>query len=156
MWRRGRRVATLALVLAGMGLLGSCGDDGPTGPQFGNLVFTPSFVTLPGDVRNTVLVLRNSGPRDLGPINVGSDVFIRSPNTLPDSFCTGARLDFVPSAISSLAEGAEETVSVFLDLTAATPELCPPARYDAILLAAVNGQGLAGATIRFDWDGTPP
>jgi hypothetical protein len=46
---RAQKLAALALVLAGMGLLGSCGGDTvPTGPKFGDLVFVPSLVTLPG------------------------------------------------------------------------------------------------------------
>ena len=153
---RSRTLAGLALVLAGVGSLGGCGDEGPTGPQFGDLVFSPSFISLPGDDRDTVLVLRNRGPQDLGPIVIGVEAIIRTPSTLPDSFCTGARVNFVPSSISSLTEGTEETVAVSIDLSSVTPSLCPAGQYDANVFAFVNNQGLGGATIRFDWDGTPP
>ena len=151
-----RKLAALALVLAGMGLLGGCGDDEPTGPQFGDLVFSPSFVSLPGNDRDTVLVLRNRGSRDLGPIVIGVDFIIKVPSTLPDTFCTGARVNLFPSSISSLAGGAEETVAVAIDLSGATPNLCPAGKYDVNVFAFVNDQGLGAATIRFDWDGTPP
>ncbi len=153
-----RKLAALALVLAGMGLLGGCGDDEPTGPQFGDLVFSPSFVSLPGNDRDTVLVLRNRGSRDLGPIVIGVDFIIKVPSTLPDTFCTGARVNFVPSSISSLAGGAEETVAVAIDLSGpeVTPTSCPVGQYDVNVFAFVNNQGLGAATIRFDWDGTPP
>ncbi len=153
-----RKLAALALVLAGMGLLGGCGDDDPAGPQFGDLVFSPSFVSLPGDDRDTVLVLRNRGSRDLGPIVIGVDFIIRVPSTLPDTFCTGARVNFVPSSISSLAGGAEETVAVAIDLSGpeVTPSSCSVGQYDTNVFAFVNNLGLGAATIRFDWDGTPP
>ncbi len=156
MRERSPTIAGLALVFAAVGTLGGCGDEGPTGPQFGDLVFSPSFVNLPGDDRDTVLVLRNGGPRDLGPILIGVNAIIRTPNTLPDSFCTGAQVNFVPSSIPSLSEGAEQTVAVSIDLTNVTPSLCPAGQYDANVLAFVNAQGLGAATIRFDWDGTPP
>ena len=153
---RSRILAGLALVLAGVGTLGGCGDEGPTGPQFGDLVFSPSFVSLPGDERDTVFVLMNRGPRDLGSIVIGVEAIIRTPGTVPDSFCTGALVNFIPSSISSLAEGAEQTVAVSIDLTTATPALCPAGQYDANVFAFVDNQGLGAATIRFDWDGTPP
>lgn len=151
-----RKLAALALVLAGVGLLGGCGDDEPTGPQFGDLVFDPDFVILPGDDRDTVLVLRNRGSRDLGPIEIAVEGIIRTPNTVPDSFCTGAMVNLVPSLISSLAGGAQQTVAVSIDLSGATPSLCPAGKYDVNAFAFVNNLGLGAATIRFDWDGTPP
>jgi len=159
---RGRthRLAALALVLAGLGLMGSCGGDTvPTGPTFGDLVFAPSLTILPGDDRDTVLVLRNAGPRDLGAIEIGTNQdFKRSPATVPDSFCTGAEVMIVPSSIPSLAEGAEQAIAVTIDLTGATTGLCPAAQYDARLNAALaaDGKGLASATVRFDWNGTLP
>ena len=154
---RARKLVALALVLAGIGLLGSCGGDTvPTGPTFGDLVFVPSQDTLPGDERDAMFVLRNVGPRDLGPIEIGANPIIRSPSTVPDSFCTGALVNIVPSAIPTLAEGAEQTIAVTIDLTGATTALCPPARYAAGLSAALSDKGLAIATILFDWDGTLP
>lgn len=155
---RSRKFVALALVLAGIGLVGGCGDDDPIGPQFGDLVFSPSFVSLPGDDRDTVLVLRNRSSRDLGTILIGVDVdaIIRTPSTVPNSFCTGVQANLVPASISSLAEGAEETVAVFIDLSGVTPSSCAAGKYDANVFAFVNSLGLGAATIRFDWDGTPP
>jgi len=153
---RSRDIATLALVLAGLGLIGGCGDDAPTGPQFGDLVFSPSSTILAGDDRSTVITLRNVGPRDLGPIAIGTDVIIRSPRTVPDSACIFALLTFVPSNISSLSEGAEQAVTVSLDLGSVTPSSCPVGMYDAGILAFLNDQGLARASLQFDWDGTLP
>lgn len=155
MVRHPRTVAGVVVVLASLGILGGCGDEGPTGPQFGDLVFSPSFVSLPGDDRTTAFVLENRGPRDLSSIALGLDIIVRTAE--PDSLCTGPRANFVPSSIASLAQGADEAISLTLDMSETTTVLCPAGQYDAILLAAVaGGQVLGGATVRFNWDGTPP
>ncbi len=153
--RHPRVVAGVAAVLASIGILGGCGDEGPTGPQFGDLVFSPSFVSLPGDDRTAAFVLENRGSRDLSSITLGLDIIVQT--AMPDSLCTGPQVNFVPSAIASLAQGADEAISLTLDMSTTTTALCPAAQYDAILLAAVaGGQVLGGATVRFNWDGTPP
>lgn len=154
MMQRPRTVAGLALILASLGVLASCGDEGPTGPQFGDLVFSPSFVSLPGDDRTAAFMLQNRGPRDLSSIVLGFDIIVQT--AMPDSLCTGPEVNFVPSGIASLAQGADQALSVTLDMSSTTTALCPAAQYDALLFAAANGQALGGATIRFNWDGTPP
>jgi len=155
MMRRPRMGAALAAVLATLGILAGCGDEGPTGPQFGDLVFNPSFVDLPGDDRTTAFVLENRGPRDLSSVALGLDIIVRT--AMPDSLCFGPQADFVPSSVASLAQGADLAVSLTLDMSTTTTELCPAGQYDATLLAAVaGGQVLGGATVRFNWDGTPP
>ncbi len=150
-----RKLAALALVLAGMGLLGGCGDDEPAGPQFGDLVFTPSSTVLTGDERSAMLVLRNSGPRDLGPIIIGKDQIVFR-TAFTDSLYAGVEAAFVPSSISSLAQGAEADVALTLNLRGVVQATCSPGEYNTSVLASVNQQVLASASIRFDWDGTPP
>lgn len=152
---RSRKLAAVALVLAGVGLLGGCGDDEPTGPQFDDLVFTPSSTSLTGDERNAVFVLRNSGPRDLGPIRIGLDgIVFRTAFT--DSLCARVEAAIVPDSISSLAQGAEADVALTLNLSGVEQQTCSPGEYNTSVLASVNQQILASASIRFDWDGTPP
>ncbi len=150
-----RKLAALALVLAGVGLLGGCGDDEPTGPRFGDLVFTPSSTVLTGDERSAMLILRNSGPRDLGPIIIGKDQIVFR-TAFTDSLCAGVEAAFVPSSISSLAQGAEADVALTLNLSGVVQATCSPGEYNTSVLASVNQQVLASASIRFDWDGTPP
>ncbi len=156
---RGRthRLAVLALVLAGLGLMGSCGGDTPTGPQFGDLAFSPESIILPGEDRTAVLVLRNVGTRDLGPVDIGrNDQVVRI--VPPDSLCNVITVNLAPTQVSSLAAGAEVTVDITLDLSGPniTPITCPAGKYNASILAAVNSQVLGVAAITFDWDGTPP
>ena len=152
---RSRRFAALALVLAGIGLVGGCGDDDPTGPQLRDLVFSPSSVSFPGDDRDTVLVLRNVGPRDLGPITIGLDgIVFRTAFT--DSLCAGVEAAFVPLSISSLAQGAQTGVSLTRNLSGVEQETCSPGEYNTLVLASVNDKVLGLATIKFDWNGTPP
>ena len=154
---RGRthRLAALALVLAGLGLMGSCGGDTPTGPQLRDLVFSPASVRFVGDDRAAMFVLRNVGPRDLGPITIGLDqTVVRT--LFPDSLCAGVLAALAPGSVSTLAQGAETNISFTLDLSGVEQALCSPGEYTTNILASVNSQVLGVAAITFDWDGTPP
>lgn len=140
---------------AGLGVfgMGACGDDTISGPQFGDLVFTPSFENL-GAGRSTELTLSNSSTAALGPILVGLDVLREV--AAPDSLCSSIGVLVTPPSIGSLAPGAEATIAIQFDTEDVDLVDCPPARYDADVFAAVDNQVLGGATVRFDWSGTPP
>lgn len=140
------------VVLAAAGLLATgplaCSDDNPTGPQFGDLAFTPSFENL-GTGRTVELALTNSGSVELGPILVGVDAVFEV--TDPDDLCSSIDVLVAPSSIASLAPGGNAVIDVTIDTSDVDPVDCPAAQYDADLFAAAGGQVLGGATIRFDW-----
>lgn len=147
------------MILAATAALGAttvvsaCSDDPGTGPMFGDLEFTPSFDNI-GSARETELTLRNAGDTGLGTILVGLDVLFQT--TMPDSLCSSIAVLIAPSSIGSLAPGGEATIDVDIDTSGAMPDDCPPAQYDADIFASAGGTILGGATVRFDWSGTPP
>lgn len=57
---------------------------------------------------------------------------------------------------SRAVAGEEDVVEVTFDTQNVDLVDCPAGQYDADVFAAVNGTILGGATLRFDWDGTPP
>lgn len=146
-------VATGALVLGLTAFAWGCGDDSTSGPMFGDLTFTPSFQNI-GSARSAELTLRNASSTELGAVLLGVDVIKRT--TMPDSICSTIGADVVPGSIASLAAGEEDVVEVSLDTQNVDLVDCPAGQYDADLFAAISGTILGGATIRFDWDGTPP
>lgn len=141
--------ALLALAVIGAG----CSDDSGSGPMFGDLTFSPSFENI-GSNRSAELTVRNAGSTDLGTILLGVDVIKRT--TMPDSICSTIGTSVTPGSIASLAPGEQDVVDVSLDTQNVDPVDCPAGQYDADVFAAVGGTILGGATIRFDWDGTPP
>lgn len=142
-----RRLMVLAAGLLAAGPL-ACSDETATGPQFGDLAFTPSFENV-GAGRTAELTLTNSGSVELGPILVGVDAVFEV--TDPDDLCSSIDVSVGPSSIASLAPGEDAVVDVTIDTSDVDPVDCPAAQYDADLFAAVDGQVLGGATIRFDW-----
>jgi len=143
-------LATAGFVLGGPL---ACSDENATGPQFGDLDFTPSFVNLGADVA-VELTLTNSGEVELGPILVGKDALfpVTDPTDLRcDDPNGGIEVVAVPSSIASLAPGEDVSVQVAIDTENVDVAKCPPAQYDADMFAAVGGDVLGGATIRFDW-----
>ena len=159
MKRRSRTVAALALVLAGIGLLGGCGDDEPTGPQFRDLVFSPASVSLVGHERDAVFVLRNVNAGDLASVEIGKELQVIRTSP-PDSMCNAMEMDIVPDLVSPFAQSAEVTIDVVIDLSdpiiTNDPTLCPAGRYLATVFAASNNRILGVGKIEFDWDGTLP
>ena len=133
-------------------------DDGftleaPSSPTFGDITFTPSFENI-GSARSTQLTVRNVGSTELGPVQLGVDAIKRT--TMPDSLCSTIGTDLVPGSIAFLAPDEAVVVDVTVDTQNVDIVDCPAGQYDADLFAAVSGTILGGATIRFDWDGTPP
>lgn len=145
----------MILAAAGLAFAGplACSDENATGPQFGDLDFTPSFDNV-GSGRVTELTLTNSGDVQLGPILVGVDAVFEV--TDPDDLCSSIDVVVAPTSIGSLAPGADAVIDVTIDTSDVDLADCPAAQYDADLFAAVGGHVLGGATIRFDWTGTPP
>lgn len=141
--------AALALIVLGA----ACGDDSVSGPMFGDITFSPSFENI-GAARSVELTVRNAGSTDLGTILLGVDVIKRT--TMPDSICSSIGTSVAPNSLSSLAPGEEDAVEVSLDTQNVDLVDCPAGQYDADVFAAVGGTILGGATVRFDWDGTPP
>ena len=149
-----KRWMTLGCVsLCALGFAVACSDDTMTGPMFGDVVFRPSIEDIGSD-RSLELAVSNEAGGSLGPILVGVDAVFQT--VFPDSLCTSIQVSVAPSTIASLAPGAETTVDVTIDTQNVDNVDCPPDKYDADLFAAVGGRVLGGATVRFDWDGTPP
>lgn len=141
--------------VAGLSIFGSaaCSDETTTGPMFGDLEFTPSFENI-GNGRTIELILSNAGSVELGSIVVGHD-FPKDVD-FPDAICTMMSVTVAPTSIASLAPGADAVIDIELDMSGVDPNNCEPAQYDLDVFAAVDGQTLGGATVRFNWDGTPP
>lgn len=146
-------VAAGAVALGLAAFAAGCGDESTSGPMFGDLTFTPSFENI-GAERSTQLTVRNVSATELGAILLGVDFIKRT--TLPDSICSTILADVLPGSIPSLAPGEQDVVELVLDTQSVDPTHCPAGQYDADVFAAVSGTILGGATIRFDWDGTPP
>ena len=140
-------------VLAAIAVGVACADDTMTGPMFGDLSFTPSIDNVGAD-RMTTLTLANESEGSLGPILIGLDAVFQT--VFPDSLCSSIVVSVSPSSVTALAPNAETAVDVTIDTQDVDNVDCPPDQYDADLFAAVNGRVLGGATVRFDWDGTPP
>lgn len=140
-------------VLGVGGLAAGCGDDTTTGPMFGDLDFTPSFENI-GSGRSTALSLTNKSSSAQGPIFVGLDVVFET--TMPDSLCSSIGVDVTPAQITSLDPNESATIDVSIDTQDVDLVDCPPAQYDADIFASVDNRVLGGATVRFDWSGTPP
>jgi len=150
----GRRVSTtLGLWMLCVLGVAACSDETATGPMFGDLAFTPSFTNI-GSARVVGLTMSNASTVDLGPILVGRDILFRT--AFPDAICNSIGVQVTPSSVSSLSPGAEAVIDVELDTSNVDLDECPPEQYDLDLFAAVNDRVLGGATVRFDWDGTPP
>lgn len=152
---KNRSTTVAACVAAGLVALGAgCSDDDSmSGPRFGDITFTPSFENI-GSARSAELTVENVSSSDLGPVLLGVDVVKRT--TMPDSICNTIVVDVAPESISSLATGQENVLQVDIDTQNVDLVDCPAGQYDTDLFAAVNGTILGGATVRFDWDGTPP
>ncbi|MGD8496696.1 MAG: hypothetical protein PVF05_10930 [Gemmatimonadales bacterium] len=153
MLKRSTTILTGAAAL-GLASLVACSDSsGTTGPGFGDLEFTPSFENI-GSGRSLELTLTNASTAAQGPIFVGLDALFETAS--PDSLCSSIKVNVTPAQIASLASNADAAVSVSIDTQNVDNVDCPPAQYDADIYASVDGRILGGATVRFDWTGTPP
>lgn len=119
-------------------------------PTFGDLSFNPSFENI-GNGRIVDLMLTNAGSAELGPIIIGND-FPKNVD-FPDMICTTMDVTITPSSVASLEPGADTVVDIVIGTSGVDPNDCEPAQYDLDVFAAVDGQVLGGATVRFNWDG---
>lgn len=149
------RLMMVMLGVVGLAVFGSaaCGDESSTGPRFGDLEFTPSFENI-GNGRTIELILTNAGSIELEAIVVGSD-FPKNVD-FPDAICTTMNISNTPSNVASLAPGADVVIDVNIDTSGVDPDTCEPAQYDLDVFAAVDGEILGGATVRFNWAGSSP
>lgn len=119
----------------------ACGGDDPVqpGPR-PTLQFDPTLVDL-GELRDTVVVLRNTGTVDSGPIVLG---FERPRNDAGELFFMDVTL--TPNNIANLAAGASDSIRFSLDPAADTPA----DNYQTTLNALVGSEILAAQVVDFD------
>jgi hypothetical protein len=152
MGMRGRILRT-ALAL-GLGLwltVAGCGDDDLLGPGFGDLELSPGFQEI-GAARNTTVILSNVSDVALGPIVVRGEAG-QGTRLISGELCSAMVPDVTPSAVGSLAPGAEVEIAVTFDLAGVTVQECPGGDWDVDITAAVDSRGLASATIRLSFSG---
>ena len=145
-----RRMA-LGWLLAAPLLSMACSDDTPTGPQFGDLEFTPPFSDIEL-ARQSSSVLSNAGSVALGPIVVGAALGVGI-GPISGRVCPDMQTDVAPSSIATLSPGASAQVQIVVDMSAVDPADCPAGSYDIDITASVGGLGLAATTVRIDWLG---
>jgi len=151
MLQRGR-IAVMAVGL-GLGLaVAGCGDDDLSGPGFGDLEIAPGLQEI-GTERQTTVILSNVSDVALGPIRIGGEAGQGTRPPIIGELCNAMAPDVTPSSVGSLAPGAEIELTVTFDLAGVTVEECPAGEWDIDLTAAVDGRGLAGATIRLSFSG---
>jgi hypothetical protein len=147
------RILRRALALGlGLGLtVAGCGDDDPLGPGFGDLELSPGFQEI-GAARAATMILSNVSDVALGPIVVGGEAG-QGTGLIIGELCNAMAPDVTPSAVGSLAPGAEVEITVTFDLAGVTVQECPAGDWDVDITAAVDTRGLAGATIRLSFSG---
>ena len=137
----------LLLAVAATSLAG-CGGNDSTGPEFGDLEFSPTSPIAIGAARQTDLELFNLSDESLGPLVLGAGSI---PLSFPPGFtCPGLEVLVAPNQISSLAAGASREVSVNFSFAGLTEQECPLATYEVDLNAALGATVLGSAQIRLD------
>lgn len=139
---RRTRAAVVAVVLVAAG----CGDEEPTGPEYGDLEFAPASPVEVGLGRQVDLEVINVTNGSLGPILLGAgSVPLSIP---PGSTCPGLEVTFSPTQLSPLAGGGSADVSVTFSFAELTEEECPLATYAIDVNAAVNRTVLGSTQVR--------
>jgi hypothetical protein len=137
----------LLLVIAAASLAG-CGGNDSTGPEFGDLEFSPASPIEIGAARQVDLELFSLSDESLGPLVLGAGSI---PLSFPPEFtCPGLEVLVAPNQISSLAGGASREVSVSFSFAGLTEQECPLATYEVDLNAALGATILGSAQIRLD------
>ncbi|MCL7961075.1 MAG: hypothetical protein M8861_12855 [marine benthic group bacterium] len=137
----------LALVVAAL-LLAGCGDDEPTGPEFGDLEFSPASPVLIGAARQAELELFNRSNGALGPLALGAGVPLSFPGG--EFVCPGLEIVITPNQIQSIGAGGSTDVVVDFSFAGLDEEECPLATYEADINAALGNTVLGSSQIRLD------
>jgi hypothetical protein len=136
------------LLGAALLLLAGCGDDEPTGPEFGDLQFSPASPVLVGLAREYEMELRNVSGESRGPLIIGAGTL---PLSVPrGSTCPGLVVDVTPSQMNSMAAGASETVTVTFSFAGLTEDECPLSMYEVDLNVATSQLVLESAQLLVD------
>jgi hypothetical protein len=141
------KIAAVAVPLAVI----ACSDDTTTGPQFGDLEFTPAFIDLEL-LRETSSVLSNEGSVSLGPILIGASLGVGI-GQISGRVCPDMETFVNPGSVGSLIPGGSTEVGIVVDMSAVDPADCPDGSYDIDITASVGGLGLAATTVRIDFVG---
>jgi len=141
-YRRDFVLAATFLLVAG------CGGDESTGPEFGDLEFSPASPVLIGAARQVDLELLNVSSGSLGPLVIGPGGI---PLSVPREFtCPGLTITITPDQVPSISAGGSLDVSVTFSFAGLTEELCPLATYEVDVNAALGNTVLGSSQIRLD------
>lgn len=141
---RPSRLAMAAVFLLAAG----CGDEEPTGPEYGDLEFAPASPVVVGLDRQVDLEVINVTNGSLGPILLGAGSIPLS--IPPGSTCPGLTVGFSPTQLSPLPGGGSADVSVTFSFADLDEEECPLATYAVDVNAAVNQTVLGSTQVRVD------
>jgi len=140
-------VMLLGLGAAGL-LIAGCGGDESTGPEYGDLGFSPASPVLIGSARQVDLEMGNLSNGSLGPLTIGAGAL---PLSVPRGFtCPGLVVVITPSQVQSLAGGASVQIGITFSFADLTEEECPLATYEVDLNAALGSTVLGSSQIRID------
>lgn len=129
-------------------LLAGCGDDEPTGPEFGDLEFSPPSPVVIGAARQVDLELSNLSSAAIGPLAIGAGII---PLSVPREFtCPGLVTGITPSQVQSIPAGGSVEVSITFSFADLTEEQCPLATYEVDVNAALGNTVLGSSQIRLD------
>ena len=146
--RRTTSYRTSILLGAVLALVVGCGDDEPTGPEFGDLQFSPASPVLVGLAREYELELTNVSGESRGPLSIGAEALTES---VPRGFtCSGLEVIATPATLSSLAAGASETISLTFSFAGLSLEQCPLSMYQVNVAVATGQTVLESAQLLVD------
>lgn len=142
------RATLRAAALVGLLAASACGDDDPTGPQFGDIVFEPDSPVEIGAARQITLEMFNLSRESLGPIVLGTAGEVGS--FPPEFFCPGLQAGIDPSQVPLIAPDQSVEIALTFDFSGLDEQECPLATYEVDFNAAFGNQVLGSAQIRLD------
>ena len=135
---------SIALVAA-IVLIG-CGDDDPTGPQFGDLQFSESQPVVLGAARDTTASIRNVSGGTVADILVGGSPAIGQPPLDAEDQCP-VQTTVQPAFIATLAPGASVELDISIDDTDPAVAECLAGSYKIEIVASAGGTSLANMSL---------
>jgi hypothetical protein len=139
-----RSRAALAAILVAVG----CGGDESTGPEYGDLQFSPASPVVLGLARQVDLQLDNVSNASIGPLVLGAGSL---PLSIPPGYtCPGLEVTITPNQIQSIAGGGSIDVSVTFSFAGLNEEECPLKLYAVDFNAASDQEVLGSTQIRLD------